>query len=57
MREDARQSIITALRFEFDSPYITPARAVEIMNTTKELDRNDFLEMQSDLISEGIINE
>lgn len=57
MRENTKQSILIALRFEFDSPRISPDRAIEIMETAKEIDRDYYLEMQSDLITDGIINE
>ena len=55
MREYTKQSILISLRFEFDSPKIAPDRAIEIMETAKTIDRDVYLEMESDLLTEGII--
>ena len=57
MKEKTKQSVLMSLRFEFDTPHITPDRAIEIMNTTKEIDRDYYLEMYSDLLTDGIISE
>lgn len=53
---EVKQSLLTSLRREFDSRQTSPQRLIEIANTTKELDKEYYEEMMSDLEAEGIIN-
>lgn len=52
---ELKQSLLTSLRREFDSRQTSPSRLIEIAKTTKELDKEFFEEMKSDLEAEGII--
>ena len=57
-KEELNYSIFQALRFEFDSQTVDKLRLIEIAKTVKQLGMIDeFREMVSDLVIDGIINE
>ena len=57
-KEELNYSIFQALRFEFDSQTVEKHRIIEIAKTVKQLGMIDeFREMVSDLVIDGIINE
>lgn len=54
---EVRQSISDALRREFDDRNTHHLRLIEIMETTEHINYDAYREMESDLISMGVIHE
>ena len=57
MTTEQKETIRKSLRFCFDFPKTTDCESIDIMKAMESIDHEAYLEMKSDLISEGIINE
>lgn len=51
------ETIKNALRFQFDSPKVDKYTSLALSEAMASINQDSFLEMRSDLISEGVINE
>lgn len=57
MSDEIKETIREALRMQFDNPKTTANKSIELMEAMQDINHEAYLEMKSDLLSEGIIKE
>lgn len=55
MNKEHKETIREALRMQFDNQNTTDKKSIEIMEAMKHINHEAYLEMKSDLQSEGVI--